>query len=512
MVTISMRKLKEILRLKYGCHLSHRQIAKSLSISPSVVSNYSQRATRLGIHTWPLPEHWTDTELQHAFQKTKIIPRQCHIPDWSVIYQELQSKTMTMQLLWEEYMQRYPKEHYSYTHFCRQYKQWLKRQRPVMRQQHKAGEKLFVDYCGPTLKVMDTSTGNYRTAQVFVAVMGASNYTYAEATWSQNLEDWIMSHARCFEFLGGVPELVVPDNLKSGVSKSCRYEPDINPTYQQLAAHFNTVIVPARPYKPKDKAKAEVAVQIVERWIMARLRHEAFFSLKQLNMRIMELLKDMNNRPLKKQTGTRQSQFDSLDKPVLKALPVHPYQYMRIQPVRVQLDYHVEVDKHYYSVPHALIKQKLEAHITRHSVTFHHRGVAVATHQISRLLGQHSTKPEHMPPHHRHQKLWTIQEFENWSQTIGAHTFQFTKEIIKQNRHPEQSYRASLGLKELTLLYEEPQIEAACKRAIGLGIQKISGLKAILKNGVENLPVSTSHTDVLSSLKHNNVRGNHYYN
>ena len=302
---ISMRKLKEILRLKYGANLTHRQIAKSLSISPSSVSTYANRAAQLGITSWPLDDTWDDSKLTRAFFATKVQPKQYYLPDWLTVKQGLRCKTMTLLLLWQEYAEQHPEGHYSYNHYCRQYKAWLKTQKLSMRQHHKAGEKLFVDYCGPTIPIVNPRTGESRTAQVFVAVMGASNYTYAEATLSQGLEDWIMSHVRCFEFLGGVPELIIPDNLKSGVTKACRYEPDLNPTYQQLAEHYDTTVIPARPYKPKDKAKAEVGVQIVERWIMARLRHETFFSLKQLNQRISELLKEMNNRQMKKQPGSR---------------------------------------------------------------------------------------------------------------------------------------------------------------------------------------------------------------
>jgi transposase len=366
---ISMRKLKEILRLKFGCSLSHRQIAKSLSVSSSIVSVYSTRAASLGIVSRPLPEKWDDETLQRAFFKKQPQPKKYALPDWSVIHQELRSKTMTLLLLWEEYADRHAEGDYSYNHFCRQYKAWRKCQKPSMRQMHKAGEKLFVDYCGPTMNIIDPTTGEYRTAQVFVAVMGASNYSYAEATWSQGLENWVMSHARCFDFLGGVPELVIPDNLKSGVTKACRYEPDFNPTYQQLAAHYGTVVVPARPNKPKDKAKAEVGVQIVERRIMAKLRHEDFFSLRQLSLRIQELLLDLNQRPMKKHPGSRLSQFEELDKPVLKPLPLTAYTYTHVKQVKVHIDYHIEVEKHYYSVPHSLIKQALEAHTTGELVT-----------------------------------------------------------------------------------------------------------------------------------------------
>jgi len=506
-----MRKLKEILRLKYGCSLGHRQIARSLSISPSVVSRYVNRACQLGITDWPLTDKWDDVALSRAFHQTQVKTKITSLPDWSKIYQELKHKTLTLQLLWEEYVERHPANHYSYNHFCRLYKAWLKCQKPSMRQQHKAGEKLFVDYCGPTMNIVDPSTGECRTAQIFVAVMGASNYTYAEATWSQCLENWVMSHARCFAFLGGVPELVIPDNLKSGVTKACRYEPDLNPTYQQLAAHYNTVVVPARPYKPKDKSKAEVGVQIVERWIMARLRHETFFSLRQLNMRIRELLLDLNQRPMKKQPGSRQSQFKALDKPVLKPLPSVAYTYTQVKPVRVHLDYHVAIEKHYYSIPHTLIKQQLEAHITGPLVTLYHQGQQVAVHPRSHHVGRHTTLETHMPVAHQKQQQWSPQRFERWARDIGHSTEKRVSQFLHAKKHPEQRYRVCLGLLSLAKKYSPKRLEAACHRALATGIMRLAGIRSILEKGLESQPLSATQTDRLIDIEHNNIRGNRYY-
>lgn len=307
---ITMRKLKDILRLKYGQKLTHRQIASSLSISPSVVSRYASRAAKMGITNWPLEAHWDDVTLKNTFLNTKAPLKKHSLSNWQEVQDELKgSKLVTLQLLWEEYSDKNPGGYYSYNHYCRMYRQWCTTLRLSMRQTHHAGEKLFVDYCGPTVPIVNPDTGEYRTAQVFVAVLGASNYTYAEATWSQQLEDWIMSHVRCFEFLDGVPEIVIPDNLKSGVHKTCRYEPDLNPTYHQLSQHYDTAVIPARPYKPKDKSKAEVGVQIVERWIMGKIRKETFFSLKQLNQRIAELLTWMNQKTMQQYNESRLSLF-----------------------------------------------------------------------------------------------------------------------------------------------------------------------------------------------------------
>ncbi|MBF0245982.1 MAG: IS21 family transposase [Planctomycetes bacterium] len=510
-VPISMRKLREILRLKYGCAMSHRQIAKSLSISPSTVSTYANRATQLGIVGWPLDERWSDSALSRAFPETSVQPQQLALPGWTLVHQELKHKTMTLQLLWEEYAERHPEGHYSYNHYCRLYRAWLQTQKPSMRQTHKAGEKLFVDYCGPTLAVIEPDTGELRRAQVFVAVLGASNYTYAEATWSQGLENWVMSHARCFDFLGGVPELVIPDNLKSGVSKACRYEPDLNPTYQQMANHYNTVVVPARPYKPKDKAKAEVAVQVVERWIMAVMRRETFFSLKQVNQRIAELLLLLNDRPFKKLPGSRRSQFEALDKPALKPLPQTPYTYTQIKTVRVHLDYHVEIDKHYYSVPHALIKKPLEAHVSGELVRLYHQGETVAAHPRSYRAGSHTTNPVHMPPAHQKHHEWTPQRFERWAASIGPHTEQLVSGWLGQRKHAEQSYRVCLGLLNLAKSFTAQRLEAACHRATKTGINRLDGIRNILKKGLDQQPLPEPQLDLLSGIEHTNIRGNDYY-
>jgi transposase len=508
---ISMRKLKEILRLKYGCSLSHRQIAKSLSVSPSIVSVYATRAASLGIDIWPLPEKWDDETLNRAFFKKQSPPKKYALPDWSVVHHELRPKTMTLFLLWEEHADRHPEGHYSYNHFCRLYKAWRKCQKPSMRQTHKSGEKLFVDYCGPTMNIVEPTTGEYRTAQVFVAVMGASNYSYAEATWSQGLEDWVMSHARCFEFFGGVPELVIPDNLKSGVTHACRYEPDLNPTYQQLAAHYDTVVIPARPYKPKDKAKAEVGVQIVERWIMARLRHESFFSLRQLNLRIQELLVDLNQREMKKHPGSRLSQFEALDKPALKSLPPMPYTYTQVKQVKVHIDYHIEVEKHYYSVPHSLIKQQLEAHITGELVTLYYQGKQVAIHPRSRRTGSHSTQDMHMPVAHQKHHQWSPQRFETWARDIGESTESMVIQFLQSKKHPEQSYKVCLGLLSLAKKYTPQRLEAACRRALATGINRLKPIRTILEKGLDKQPLPEVQPDLLSEIEHKNIRGNNYY-
>jgi len=356
---LSMKRIKEILRLKYCAQLTHRQIGKSLCISPGSVSRYVNDAEACGL-SWPLPEEISDEALERLIYGDKqSLPKRYHVPDWSAIYVELKKKGVTKQLLWEEYRNQYAAKAYSYSQFCTHLRAWIKLQKLSMKQVHHAGEKLFVDFAGQTIPVVQSHIGETRQAQIFIAVLGASNYTYAEAVWTQQLPDWIMSHVRAFEFFNGVPEMVVPDNLKSAVSKACRYDPDINPSYQQLASHYNFAVTPARPYRPKDKSKVEVGVQIVQRWILARLRHQDFFSLKELNQAISTLLKELNERPFKKLPGSRRTAFLQLDKGALKTLPKEPYQYIEIKKARVHVDYHIEIDGHFYSVPYNLIRKEV---------------------------------------------------------------------------------------------------------------------------------------------------------
>ena len=378
-----MRKIKEVLRLKWERGLSNRQIAAICGISRPTVGEYLRRAAEAGL-AWPLPEGLNEPQLeQRLFPSPPDLPAQARgIPDWHQIHNELRGKSVTLFLLWQEYREANPNG-YQYSWFCDNYRAWQGKLDLVMRQDHRAGEKLFVDYAGQTVPIVDRSTGEIHDAQIFVAVMGASNYTYAEATWSQSLPDWISSHIRTFEFLGGVPELVVPDNLRSGVSKAHRYEPDLNPTYQDMAAHYGVAVIPARVRRPRDKAKVEGGVLIVERWILAALRHRLHFSLGQLNATIRELLVKLNNRPFRKLSGCRHEHFEQLDKPVLQPLPAEPYIYADWKKARVHIDYHVAIDGHYYSVPYTLIKKEVEVRITHNTIECFYRGNRVASHRRS---------------------------------------------------------------------------------------------------------------------------------
>ena len=509
-----MMKLRELLRLKYEAQLSVRQIALCLSLSVGAVSKYVQRADAAGLD-WPLPDELSELGLQALLQprRSTVASSDVAEPDFMAIEQELKQKGMTRLLLWQEYAHAHPGNHYSYSRFTVLFKRWRQTQQLSMRQQHCVGEKLFVDYCGPTLSVVNPETGLVRDAQVFVAVLGASSYTFAEATWSQSLPDWVGSHVRAFAFYGGLPAVVVPDNLKSAVSKACRYDPDINPTYQQMAEHYGVAVVPARPYKPKDKAKAEVGVQIVERWIMMRLRKQTFYTLASLNMAIRALLDDLNRRPFKKRPGTRLSQFEQLDKPALKPLPSAAYTYRHIKKARVHLDYHVDYLGHYYSVPYQLVKEEVMVHAGDTTVAIFHHGQQVAVHPRVHHAGGHTTDPLHMAKAHRKHQEWSPQRFLSWAASIGPHAETVIEHQLASRRHPEHGYRACLGLLNLSKKYGKARLEAACHRAVHIGGMHYKNIASILSNNMDKVPINTAETESKTTLPltHANVRGSDYY-
>lgn len=511
---ISMRKLKEVLRLKYEAELSQRQIAAALGLSLGVVNKYlnAAQAVQLG---WPLPDDLSEAELRRRLFPPESfphsMPRAC--PDFEVIHQELKRKGVTRLLLWQEYAEANPDNHHQYTQFCHNYRQWSARLKLSMRQTHRAGEKMFVDYAGQTVPVINGLTGEIETAQIFVAVLGASSYTYAEATPSQKLPCWIGSHVRAFEFFGGVPKLVIPDNLKSGVTRADRYEPTLNRSYQEMLAHYSTAALPARPRKPKDKAKVEVAVQIVERWILARLRHQQFSSFGELNRAIRRLLDELNNRPFKKQPGTRRSQFEALDQPALGSLPVTAYQFAEWKKARVHLDYHIELDGHYYSVPHSLVSQQLDIRVSDLTVECFYQHRRVASHvRADKGRKGHTTVPDHMPSHHRAQSQWNPERFLNWAADVGTHTQQFVRGLLESREHPELSYRSCLGLLSLARHYTATRLEAACQRALLLGARRQRSVRTILEYGLDSQPLPNTETETAITLPvHENVRGAAYY-
>lgn len=507
---LSMRKIEEVLRLKFELGRSNREIGLSCGIGSSTVSEYIQRARNAGL-SWPLPEQMSETALEQLLFPPPPPPGSVRqMPDYAAIHRELQSrKHVTLHLLWQEYKEQQP-DGYQYSWFCQHYREWAGQLDVVMRHEHRAGEKMFVDYAGQTVNIIDCETGEMKPAQIFVAVLGASNYTFAEATFSQQLEDWIMSHVRAFAYFGGVPEVVVPDNLKSGVSKSCRYEPELNPTYHDLARHYRTAVLPARARKPRDKAKVEAGVLLVERWILARLRHYTFFSLAELNREIRQLLQVLNNKPFKKLPGSRQSRFDEMEKPALRPLPATPYELAHWKKATVHLDYHVEVEGHYYSVPYSLVRKQLEIRYTASTVECFHRGQRIASHLRNDDRGRHSTIREHMPANHRQYAEWSPERFKRWAAKIGPQTALLTETLLVQRTYPQQAYRTLLGILRLAKVFGKPRLESACERALHFNTLSYRSIESILKHGLDRRPL-TARTDNSKPVQHSNIRGADYY-
>jgi len=504
-----MRKIEEILRLKYEARLSHRAIAQSCSVSPSTVSEYITHAQAAGL-SWPLPEGMSDEQLNELLfpPRTPASGRNIPMPDWPALHQELRRKSVTLALLWVEYRQENP-EGYGYSQFCCHYRQWAKHLKPMMRQKHKAGEKLFIDYAGQTIPVVEPQTGEIRQVQIFVAVLGASNYTYAEAHETQSLAHWLGAHVRALAFLGGVPEVLVPDNLKAGVKSPHRYEPDLNPSYQEFARHYGVAIVPTRVRKPKDKAKVEVGVQVVERWILARLRDHTFFSLAELNQAIRGLLTELNNRPMKHLNQSRADLFASLDHPLLRPLPVQPYEFAYWKKARVHIDYHVEFDKHYYSVPYNLISKEVTIRVTEKTVEIFHQRVRQASHLRSLTPGRFTTQHDHMPVGHQIVSDWSPERFLHWSEEIGPYTGQLIAAVLAARQHPQQAYRSCLGILGLGKRYPHERLEGACRRALASGIFTYKGIRNILENKLDQIDLDQPAVAALPA--HANIRGEGYY-
>lgn len=506
---LSVRNIQEVLRLKWECGLGIRAIARSCSISHSTVIEYVCRAEAAGI-TWPLPKSLGEDELfrllfpKRSRSSSRVIP----LPDWNQVHTELRRKSVTLRLLWVEYREAHP-DGYGYSQFCELYRRWAKCLNPSMRMRHKAGEKLFVDYAGQTVPVVNPQTGEIRQAQIFVATLGASNYTYAEAQWSQDLPNWIGGHVRAFAFFGGVPEILIPDNLKAGVKSPCRYEPDINPTYHDLAQHYGTVVLPARVRKPKDKAKVEVGVQVVERWILARLRNRKFFILADLNRAIRKLLDELNLRTMDHLGKSRSELFEALDQPALRPLPGLPYEFAIWKKARVHIDYHIEFDKHYYSVPYTLVRKEVFLRATERTVEVFYKNQRVASHPRSRDRGRFSTIPEHMSPAHRKYSEWSPDRFLRWAEKIGPHTAQLAEAVLASRRHPQQAYRSCLGILHLSKRYTDERLEAACRRAFPAGIRSYKGIKNILDTKLDQLQPEEPITAALTT--HANIRGQSYY-
>ncbi len=502
-----MRNIREVLRLHLGQGLPQRVIAQGLRLGLGTVNSYVGRARRAKLG-WPLPDELDDERLEALlFPPMPDLPVDRRpVPDWAEVHREMRRPDVTLALLWEEHRAANP-EGFGYSWFCDLYRKWAGRLKPTLRQVHPAGERLFVDFAGRTVAVVDGTSGEERQAEIFVAVLGASSFTYACAVWSQALPDWIGAHVRAFAYFGGVARQVVSDNLKAGVTRACFHEPAVNRTYGEMAAHYGAAIVPARPYKPRDKAKVEVGVQVVQRWILARLRHQRFFSLAELNGAIAGLVEQLNDRPMRGWGTTRRALFERFDRPALLPLPEEAYEYAEWRRCRVGLDYHVVIDKHFYSVPHPLLRQEVEARITAGTVEVFHRGKRVASHVRSANRHRPSTAIEHMPSAHRRYRDWTPDRIRREAVAIGDDTATLVGLILRSRPHPEQGFRSCIGILGLTGRYGAERVDAACARALALGTRSYTSVAAILKNR-QDQPASPAEAP---SLLHENIRGPGYY-
>ena len=506
---ISMRKIREILLLRHEQGLSLRTIATSLNIGSSTVGDCLSRIRALGL-TWQEVAIFSEEELESALYPKKDGRKETDDhPNWSVVHSELRRKGVTLQLLWEEYKEGRPNG-FQYSQFCHHYRAFAKTVDYVFRNEHRGGEKLFIDYAGMTVPVYDSTTRQVKNAQIFIATFGASNYTYAEATWSQKTEDWIASHQRGFTFFGGVPEILVPDNLKSGVTKACRYDPDINPTYHELARHYGCAVIPARARKPRDKAKVENAVLVVERWILAVLRKRQFFSLVELNQAIHELLTKLNSRPFKKMEGCRADQFANLDKPKLKPLPEKMFEISEFKIARVNINYHIEVTTHNYSVPHTYVQKKVEIRYTPTTVEVFYRSKRIASHLRSRANWGYTTLHEHMPRSHREHVAWTPERMSRWAAQAGPKTQEVAEAIMASKPHPQQAYKSILGIIRMGQSYGADRLESACSKALAISSPNYTSIKSILKRSLDRVERIVMHPPTKLPT-HSNIRGQGYF-
>ena len=504
-----MRQIRQVLRLHLEAGLTYGQVGRALGIPKSTVGKFALLARAAGVD-WDGAQVLSDEQLEaRLFQPA--VPREArHLdPDYAYIHQELKRAGVTLQLLWEEYA-RANSQAYKYTSFCIKYRLWAGGLKRSMRQVHVGGEKLFIDYAGQTVPIIDAATGEISRAQIFVAAMGASSYTYACATATQTAPDWVGALMDALEFMGGVPRLIVPDQPRALVAQPDRYEPGVGRLLQELCDHYGTAVLPARPARPRDKPKVEAAVLVVERWILARLRNRRFFSLAELNAAIAQLVAELNARPFKKLPGCRLEAFERLDRPVLRPLPSTRMPLLRFKSAGVNIDYHVEFDEHYYSVPHRLVGKKVELRVSSTTVEAFFGQRRVALHPYSALKGRFSTLPEHMPASHRAHLEWTPGKLVAWGERIGVACAAVVRWQMEHRPHPEQGYRSCLGLQSLARRFGHERMEAACTRAMAIRSPTYQSIKAILTNGMDRRPAKSEPAQASLPL-HDNVRGPDYY-
>jgi len=508
---LTMRQIRQMLRLHHD-GVSAREIGRALGVARSTIQDNLKRAEKAGIG-WPPAADLTDDILEdRLFAKAGFKPgqRRRTEPDWAVLAREFKRPGVNLMVLWEEYRAAQP-DGYGYSRFCELFRVFEQRLSPVMRQHHVAGDKVFVDYSGKRVPIVDPATGEVHMAEIFVAVLGASNYTYAEATFTQQLPDWIGAHVRMFRFFGGLPRLIVPDNLKSGVNKPSFYDPEINRSYAKMAAHYGVGILPARPYRPRDKAAVEAGVRFAQSYILGRMRHLTFFSLAECNGAIGEALDCMNTRPMRRLGVSRRDLFESLDRPALQPLPETEWEYAEWRLVRVGIDYHVEVEGFYYSVPHALIRAEVDVRFTARIVEIFHRGTRVAVHQRRHGGRRHGTEPDHMPAAHRRYAEWSPDRFGRWARAIGPNTEGLITAVLANRPHPEQGFRTCLGILRLYRGIEAARAEAISARAVEIGALNYRSIASILANNLDKAAAAKGREQA-TLFDHPNVRGPRYFN
>ncbi|MEO8409581.1 MAG: IS21 family transposase [Propionivibrio sp.] len=507
---LSMKKIRDVLRLTFELGMSRRKVSLATGIGRTAVTDTVQRAGAAGL-SWPLPDELDDDALERRLYAPVMAAEGAASvePDWTVIHAEMKRRGVTMTLLWQEYRIEHG-QGYAYSWFCERYRDWKKSVSPTMRQTHVAGEKLFVDWAGDTIAVFDAATGVEHRARIFVAALGASNYTYAEARLTETLPDWIGCHVNALAAIGGVPKALVPDNLKAGVTKPSRYEPGINRTYQDLADHYGCVVLPTRIIKPRDKAKVEVAVQIVERFVLAKLRHQRFFSLAELNTAIRDCVATINGKVMRGFGQSRAELLETIDRPALSALPTTAYSYASWKRARVAPDYHIEISGHYYSVPSKLIREIVDARITGTTVEIFHKSERIACHVFSAVRHRHTTITEHMPSAHRRYAAWTPAKMMDEAAAIGPATIALFEAIMKAKPHPEQGFRSCLGIIGLGKSYGTARLEAAARRGNTIGAVSYGSIASILKHGLDKAFAIEPAPDT-PPIRHGNIRGSGYY-
>jgi len=507
---LAMHHLKEILRQKLVLRRSHRKVAKAVGVSVGLVSGIMSRATVLQLVAEDV-DALDEAELEERFYGQRAAKRASRpLPDPAEMHVELKRAGVTLQLLHLEYLERHP-DGYRYTTYCDAYRAWLAKRSPTMRQTHIAGDKMFVDYSGKRPRIVDRVTGEVTEVELYVAVLGASNYTYAEATFTQRVPDFVASTVRAISFFGGATRAIVPDQLKSAVTRSCRYEPGVQRSFAELGRHYRTTVLPARPRSPRDKAKVEVGVQIVQRWVLAKIRNHVFHTLGELNARIRELVVDLNARIMRLYKMSRTELFSRIERQALSPLPTDAFEYAEWKKVRLNVDYHVAFDDHFYSAPHTLSQEELWVRATTTSIEIFHRSLRVGSYARSYVKFEHTTTPAHMPDAHQKHAEWTPTRILGWARTVGPMTSALAEAILAERRHPEHGYRSCLGLLRLAKRYDNERVEAACALALTVSARSYRHVESILKNGFDRAPALDTESGTSTGFVHENVRGSDYY-